>query len=300
MRETFTKDAEMKTTQTVLFAIICLTLVFTAGCGDDAVAPEVLEEVLDRPAIPEPTYYSGPVPDKSMELVLKTVALSNYVASADSVYPRPGWCCSGCDFECQFFPTYPGPNRIRLVDGDTIVTNGDSLLTDVTYIPHSSYGYMGCNPLSATPYLQHIRYWVRLGTVERYSGSTSVTVTRSTTRGMERTEAEEFGMSIGMEASVSGGLFVEFSMTLRTEFSYSSSTSLSVSEEETVEESFTITCPDNRNIVYCVWQLVDEFRIIGVDGEEFTDPNYVFPAGSHLAICPAPEFVPMTTYFDNN
>ncbi len=289
----------MKTTQAVLFAMLCLTLVFAAGCGDDAVAPEEIEEVLDRPAIPEPTYYSGPVPDKSMELVVKTVALSNYVASVDSVYPKPGWCCSGCDFECQFFPTFPGPNRVRLVDADTIVTNGDSLLTDVTYIPHTGYGDMGCNALSSTPYLQHVRYWVRLGVVERYSGSTSVTVTRSTTRGMERTEAQEFGMSIGMEASVSGGLFVSFSMTLRTEFSYSSSTSLSVSEEETVEESFTITCPDNRNIVYCVWQLVDEFRIIGVDGEEFTDSYYRFTAGTHLAVCPEPEFVPMTTYFAN-
>jgi len=290
----------MKASQTILIAMICLVLVITAGCGDDAVAPEEPEEVLDRPPIPEPTYYSGPVPERSMELTVKTVLLSNYVASADSVYPHPGWCCeSGCDFKCMFFPTFPGPNRIRLVESDTIVTHADSLLTDVTYIPYTSTGDMGCNPLSSAPYLQHIRYWVRLGIVERYSGSTSVTVTRSTTRGMERTEAEEFGMSIGMEATVSGGFFVDFSVTLRTELSYSSSTSLTVSEEETVEESFTISCPDNKNIVYCVWQLVDEFRIIGVDGEEFTDPNYRFTAGSHLAICPTPEFVPMTTYFNN-
>lgn len=290
----------MKASQTILIAMICLVLVITAGCGDDAVAPEEPEEVLDRPPIPEPTYYSGPVPERSMELVVKTVPLSNYVASADSVWPPPGWCCeSGCDFACKFYSTFPGPNRIRLVESDTIVTHSDSLLTDVTYIPHLGTGDMGCNPLSSTPYLQHIRYWVRLGIVERYSGSTSVTVTRSTTRGMERTQAEEFGMSIGMEVSASGGLFLTFSATLRTEFSYSSSTSLTVSEEETVEESFTISCPDNRNIVYCVWQLVDEFRIIGVDGEEFTDPYFMFAAGSHLAICPTPEFVPMTTYFDN-
>jgi hypothetical protein len=88
-------------------------------------------------------------------------------------------------------------------------------------------------------------------------------------------------------------------MTLRTEFSYSSSTSLTVSEEETVEESFTIACPDNMNIVYCVWQLVDEFRIIGADGELFTDPNYRFTSGTNIAVVPAPEFVPVTTYFAN-
>lgn len=291
----------MKASQAVLTTMICLVLTLAAGCGDDTVAPEDQAEILDRPPIPEPTYYSGPVPERSMELVVKTVRLSNYVASADSIWPAPGWCCDGpgCDFACRFYPAWPGPNRIRLVESDAIVTNYDSLMTDVTYIPSTSNGPMGLNPLSSAPYLQHVRYWVRLGNVERYSGSTSVTVTRSTTRGMERTEAEEFGMSIGMEATASGGFFVEFSVTLRTEFSYSSSTSLSVSEEETVEESFTITCPDNRNIVYCVWQLVDEFRIIGSDGEAFADPNYRFAAGSHLAICPEPEFVPMTTYFDN-
>jgi hypothetical protein len=289
----------MKVSRIGLIAVFCLALTITTSCGDDAVAPEEQEEILDRPPIPEPTYYSGPVPDRSMELVVKTVRLSNYVASADSIWPATGWCCDvgGCDFHCHFYGTNPGPNRIRLVESDTIVTHEDSLMTDVYY--DYGEGPMGLNPLSSAPYLQHIRYWVRLGIIERYSGSTSTTTTRSTTRGIERTEAEEFGMSIGMEASVSGGLFVSFSMTLRTEFSYSSSTSLSVSEEETVEESFTIACPDNKNIVYCVWQLVDEFRIIGADGELFTDPNYQFTPGTHLAIVPEPEFVPLTTYFDN-
>ena len=281
--------------------MIGLTLSLAAGCGDDAVAPEEeQQEVLDRPPIPEPTYYSGPVPEKSIELIVKTVRLSNYVASADSIWPSPGWCCTGpgCDFECRVLGTFPGPNRIRLVESDTIITHADSLMTDVTYDEWSN-GPMGLNPLSSAPYLQHKRYWVRLGNVERYSGSTSTTTTRTTTRGIERTEAEEFGMSIGMEATASGGLFVEFSVTLRTEFSYSSSTSLTVSEEETIEESFTIACPDNMNIVYCVWQLVDEFRIIGADGELFTDPNYQFTAGTNIAVVPAPEFVPVTTYFDN-
>lgn len=68
------------------------------------------------------------------------------------------------------------------------------------------------------------------------------------------------------------------------------------STRETVNETFTISCPDNKNIVYCVWQLIDEFRIIGVDGEEFTDPYYKFTPGSHLAVCPTPEYVPMTTF----
>jgi hypothetical protein len=293
----------MRSSKIVLFAVLCLALTIVAGCGDDAVAPEDPEEVLDRPPIPEPTYYSGPVPEKSMELVVKTVLLSNYVAAVDSFMINENWCCeSGCDFECLMYEFCINEDitRVTLVDNDTIVTGNVGYPYLRGRDPHTSFcTSMASRPLLSAPYLQHIRYWVRLGIVERYSGSTSVTVTRSTTRGMERTKAEEFGVSIGMEATASGGFFVDFSVTLRTEFSYSSSTSLTVSEEETVEESFTIACPDNQNIVYCVWQLVDEFRIIGLDGEEFTDPNYRFTAGSNLAVCPAPEFVPITTYFDN-
>ena len=238
-----------------------------------------------------------------MELVVTTVVLSNYVAAVDSFVINENLCCeSGCDFECLMyeFCQYEDITRVTLVENDTIITGNVGVPFLQGRNPYNSHCYgMASRPLLSAPYLQHVRYWVRLSLVERYSGSTSVTVTRSTTRGMERTEAEEFGMSIGMEATASGGFFVEFSVTLRTEFSYSSSTSLTVSEEETLEESFTITCPDNQNIVYCVWQLVDEFRIVGIDGFEFTDPHYRFTAGSRLAVCPTPEFVPMTTYFEN-
>ncbi|MBN1884279.1 MAG: hypothetical protein JW876_01985 [Candidatus Krumholzibacteriota bacterium] len=291
----------MKPSRTILTAIACIMLVVAAGCSDDDTVGPAPEEALDRPPIPEPTYYAGPVPEKSMELVVKTVKLSTYIASVDSVWPSPGWCCDGpgCDFQCRFSATYPGPNRMKLVEGDTIVTAYDSLFTNIYYTYPSSYGVMNCNQLSASPYIQHVRYWVRLGSVERYSGSTSVTVTRSTTRGVETTKAEEFGRTIGMSATVSGGLFVNFSATLSAEFSYSSSTSITVSEEETVEESFTIACPDNKNIVYCVWQLVDDFRIFGPGGEPYEDPNYRFTPGTHRAVCPTAEFVPMTTYFDN-
>ncbi|HSG29517.1 MAG TPA: hypothetical protein VLA34_13640 [Candidatus Krumholzibacterium sp.] len=291
----------MRTTHFLILLTAGLLLVLGPGCSDNTVEPDGNDLPLDRPAIPEPTYYSGPVPEKSLELIVKTVELSNYVASVDSLWPHPGWCCEdGCDFDCRFYATRPGPNRIRLIDADTVVTYGDSLKTTVYYDQSGIYyGIMSAAPLSSIPYLQHVRYWARLGIVERYSGSTSETVTRSTTRGIEQSQAEEFGVSIGMEASVSGGFFVDFSVTLRTELSYSSSSSLTVSEEETVEESFTITCPDNKNIVYCVWQLVDEFRIIGVDGEEFSDPSFYFHPGSHRAVCPLPEFVPITTYFDN-
>ena len=281
----------------VLYATALLAALLLVSCGSDTEVVQPDPIVLDRPPIPEPTYYAGPVPDKSMEMVVASVELSNFVAAEDSIWSP--WCCEepGCDFSCKFYPTYPGGNRIRLVANNAIVTNEDSLKTDVYYGP-SSTGEMLSTALSSRPYLEHVRYWRRIGIVERYSGSTSVTVTRSTTKGVQRTEAEEFGTSIGMEATASGGFFVDFSVTLRTELSYSSSTELSVSEEETVEESFTISCPENKNIVYCVWQLVDEFRIIGLDGKPFTDPYCGFRESSLQTVCPSSDFVPVTTYFD--
>lgn len=42
VRSDFTKDTGMKAKQNVMIALICVALVFAAGCGDDAVAPEDL------------------------------------------------------------------------------------------------------------------------------------------------------------------------------------------------------------------------------------------------------------------
>ena len=62
---------------------------------------------------------------------------------------------------------------------------------------------------------------------------------------------------------------------------------------------YTISCPENKNIVYCVWQLIEEYRVVGSDSDFFTDPNYLFDNTYNYTVCPTAELVPMTTYFDN-
>ena len=161
--------------------LICMTFALITGCSDETtLEPEAEDELRDRPAIPEPTYYSGPVPEKSMELIVKTVELSNYIACYDSLKIRPSWC--GGDFPCYMVPACLdlGPTRIKLVDSDTTVTCMDSLLTPAGASWHDPAwcGEICANPLSSTPYLQHVRYWVRLGVGERDSGLTENTVTR--------------------------------------------------------------------------------------------------------------------------
>ena len=69
--------------------------------------------------------------------------------------------------------------------------------------------------------------------------------------------------------------------------------------EEAFQESFTISCPVDRNIVYCVWQLVEEYRIVGDNGGLFVDQNFLFDNKYHSTLLPTRELVPMTTYFKN-
>lgn len=97
-----------------------------------------------------------------------------------------------------------------------------------------------------------------------------------------------------------GSWFIDFSVTVKTEFSWTQSQEISITEEETLEESFTITCPENKNLVYCVWQLIDEYSIVDSTGTEiFTAVKFVFDDEVLMSSIPTEDLVPMTTYFDN-
>ncbi len=286
----------------VIFAI-CMLLV-VSSCSDDNTAVNTVQEEIERPPIPEPTYYAGPVPLKSVELIIEAVPLSDFspiVTGASSPTPPTdyGYVVDSVYGTHGVASTEFGiyKHRIKLcIDSKVVDTPNVGFYIGGNGNP---WVWTNCYPLSNQPYLQLVRYWVRVGAVERYSGSTSKTTTRSTTRGTTETSASEFTKTLGIETSVSGSWFVDFEVKVKTEFSWSESHETSISEEETYEESFTISSPENQNIVYCVWQLVEEYRVVGTDGELFTDPNYLFDDESNSIICPTNETVPMTTYFDN-
>lgn len=281
----------------LLIGLVCLFI----GCSDDDNPVDNSDPVVDRPLIPEPTYYAGPVPTKSVEMVLETASLSDYspwVSGAKSWTPPAGYVPD------SIYETYTGvyPHDVG------IYSHRYALLIDDVVVDTPSIGFFiggignpwvwaPSYPISNQPYLQLVQYWVRIGDVERYSGNTSTTTTRTTTRGTTETSASEFTKTLGIEASISGSWFVDFEVKVKTEFSWSESHETSIMQEESLSESFTIDCPTDKNIVYCVWQLVKEYRIVGTDGNFFTDSSYFFDNNFNSAMCPTSELVPMTTYF---
>ncbi len=162
----------------------------------------------------------------------------------------------------------------------------------------TSYDSRPGKPLSNKPYLQLVRYWVRVGDVERYSGNTSKTVTKSTTLGITEKSASSFSKTLGIETTVAGSaMYVDLELKIKAEFTWTQSHETSIRKEQQLIETFTISCPEDKNIVYCVWQLYEEYRVVGADGELFTDPNYVFDHTDHTAVFPTREMAPLTTYF---
>ncbi|MHB9028877.1 MAG: hypothetical protein ACYC9O_08920 [Candidatus Latescibacterota bacterium] len=303
-----------------LLRIIALGLVcILFGCSDDNPVNDDSRNTPDRPSIPEPSSYAGAVPASSEKIIVETAPLSDYTPFVIGAAPK--W-DSGqitvrrVDINLKYYNHYfagtlykawaPGDTIGIKADRKDLVVNGE-IVTDAHFlcflqsIPRQKdpYWYVWTGlPLSNKPYLQLIRYWVRIGDVERYSSGTSKTTTRTTTRGTTETSAKEFSKTLGIESTVSGNaVYVDLELKIKTEFTWTESQETSIMKEETFQESFTITPPDDRNIVYCVWQLYEEYRVVGTDGEIFTDPNFIFDNKYHATVFPTRELVPMTTYF---
>lgn len=295
--------------------LFCVFLVLSCsdpvGDGGDADA--------DRPAIPEPAAYSGMVPAMSAKLIVQTVPLSDYSPVVIGATPRYGCDVNvrRSDIDLRYYNHYaadtlytawaPGDTigikaerKELLVDGEPVI--GQMFLCYCQSSPPQPGPYWyawSSKPLTSQPYLQLVRYWVRVGDVERYSGNTSKTTTRSTTRGTTETSASEFSRTLGIETTISGSWYVDLELKVKAEFSWKESHETSIMHEETFGESFTIACPENKNLVYCVWQLIEEYRIVDENGDFFTDPDFLFDDAYHSTICPTRELVPMTTYFGN-
>ncbi|MBN1290828.1 MAG: hypothetical protein JXB48_03235 [Candidatus Latescibacteria bacterium] len=294
------------------FGLFCILI----GCSGDNSVNDDQHSINARPSVPEPKSYAGMVPAKSDELIVETVPLSDYSPFVIGATLKDGYKGSyidsgGGSYSFEYFADQLytemvwgfspkagiRTDRYNLLKNDKVINN--PMIDFMSWDLNDWWLQLPCKPLSNKPYLQLVRFWKRIGDVERYSGSTSKTTTRSTTHGTTETSASEFSKTLGIEASVSGSWYVDFEVKVKTEFSWTESHETSIMQEETFEESFTISCPENRNIVYCVWQLIEEYRIVGADGKLFIDPNFLFDDTYHVAICPTRELVPMTTYFNN-
>jgi len=218
----------------------------------------------EYPDIPEPESYIAAVPETSDELIVATVALTDFVPLITEAADDEGNMQDITDARIQ------------------LVLNGNPVSSPDTGNAKAH------EKIQNTPYLQMVRYWKRLGDPLRYSGATTTTTSISTTKGSETTETYSFGISVGVSATVeAGAIFASVSTTVSTEFESEYSTEITISESETVTKEYTVEAAQDENLVFCVWQLIEEYRIVAsIDGEWVTyeDPSYVFDESSIEAL----------------
>lgn len=217
-----------------------------------------------RPAIPEPESYIASVPTISEKLVIASVTPSNYTPVATSARNSDG---------NEIFTGQNERISLRL--------NGNPVASP------TSGTYEGLMELAAAPELQLVRYWVRISGVERYPGGTTTSETRSHTEGLSGSSSYSFTETLGVSATGGGGVgAVEVEVTVSAEFSATQTYESSFESSQTVEHTVTIAPESGVNIVFCTWQLYEEFRLVNAirnaDGEyeSFTDPNYDFASES--------------------
>ncbi len=237
----------------------------------------------DRPRIPAPTSYIAEVPLTSDELIVATVPLTDFVPTVTNAKNEEG----------NDVVTSSSEERVQLV------LNGNPT-------PSPTFNEQSTPPLENTPFLQLVRYWKRLGPVQRYSGATTTTITRSYTQGSSRTETSSFAFTLGVSTTVSGdALFASTSVTVSAEFSAEFEEEVTISESVTESNTFEVAAGQDENIVFTVWQLVEEYRFV-TNGETagawipFEDPHYTFLA-TDLAplVGPTTEVVKYSWAFEN-
>ncbi len=258
-------------------------ILLSVSCGEDPPPPPAGPQTYDLPEIPTPrSYFDHSIPTTSEEMIVETARLTDFrpilleainqvnrredAACADGAFSNPDCACDvgGLGVEDPWL----------LRDGEIVA---DLEAQECLYWPsRETESQVPLKPLSERPHLQLVRYWERGAQDCWYvDGCSSRAIEWSHTYGVTRTEAEEFGKTIGASVGFQDP-WQSVKSTLSAEFSYRVSSSIAVSEVDTVTNSRSIECPCNKSCVFCVWQLIDEYRYVDEEGEMFSDPNFVF------------------------
>lgn len=262
-----------------IIIVLCGLLCFILYSCEDVAAPDA-----GRPAIPEPESYIASVPLVSDELVVESVTPTNYT---------------------------PVVTTAKDVNGNNIFTEGDSrielvLNENLVHSPEIE-GYSGLQSLTSAPELQLVRYWKRISGIERYPGGTETSETRTHTEGSSSSTSFSFTETLGVSATGGGGVgFAEVEVTVSAEFSATQTFDSTFETETTVEHTVTIAPDPGVNIIFCTWQLYEEFRLVNTelndegDYDSFTDPAYEFAEESSTPMVFATDVIRNMTYkFDS-
>lgn len=126
-------------------------------------------------------------------------------------------------------------------------------------------------------YLRKDIFWEKAGNSEIFpnfqAGPNQHSFTRSWKVGTEEGQTTEFGRTVSAEGGLAyQGLSAKVSTTLSATFG----TSVTVSTEESREETFQMTIAGNTTAVFEIWNLTEQYRFVNEDGTPYEDPSYVF------------------------
>ena len=232
-----------------------------------------------RPGIPMPESYEEDVPLVSDILVIAEATARSFEPLVDQAYAADG---------TNYGVT---PQRVLLIEDGVTVTDPTAGGTSVQALPGEDL-----------PTLQCIRYWRRISDVESFAGGAAVTRETTTTTGSSQTSTQTFSQTLSIEAEASyDGLFVSGSVKTTASVAATHGFSSTTSTEESVTKTFTVSPIAGTNLLYSVWQLVEEFRYVngtGADAPLYDVQAYNFDGTSLRFIFPTDEIVPISAYYE--
>ncbi|MEZ4961788.1 MAG: hypothetical protein R2830_18310 [Saprospiraceae bacterium] len=236
--------------------------------GEEFTEPDLYPEI---PIVPA---YAAAPPAKSVELVIGQKSLSKFS-------PEP----MKLDFGGTYFHVY-GINP-KFVSGSQLIAPyfeqkehvgnaGDDPWTGLVWFAKPQrpskappVGEQVTGPtLQTKPIIQMVRYWVPIN-IERIPAGVTLTTSTEITHGIDAGFSYQYSISTGFSV---GGDLASFNMEVSQTFGFSISYNYSITTTKTKE----IAAPDDKNVAFITWQLIEEFRIVDENGELFTDPNYDF------------------------
>ena len=241
----------------MITAGLCVVLIAAAlivGCSDEdsPAAPGDTEPVYTNvPEIPVPSSPTEVLPTNSDEFV---VGMSN---------------------ELPVFTPQVTQLRVMLDDGSLqwkttnrrLTLACDDLLPENTcdqnVVDDRSY-------ISARPHLLHKRFWRKLRQVTLDPGNSSHDYAVTVTSGTETTHetSQEFSQTMGVEVSAGAG-WGPFSASVTASYEQTSTSSevesVTMSEQTSVTETYSVQSEPDHTIVFAIWQLVDKFVMVDAD-----------------------------------
>jgi hypothetical protein len=128
----------------------------------------------------------------------------------------------------------------------------------------------GVGDIAVAPRIVRQVYWTKVFQVTLGPGA-SYSEEHSYTHGTSETNGMSFGWSIGISTEIGWG---PVSTQIETEFHQDFNHEVTISEESTFTKTYECTAPQDRTVLFALWQLRERYVICDDEGEPWTDAKY--------------------------